>query len=222
MNKEYEGYFNYLKELSNKIEQLPSNVTIDRDILYLQHETTVYKIKAARYFMNKMRELLPVREAISLDDINVFSFQVDAFLLTLSSTLDSLGAEINLVYNLEYNKNEIYFDGLVKDRRLISLESDLQGYLEEEIYQSWYSYFRTLRNQTAHRLFPFYAILPEGPVQLWHRPITTKDVYFPDDIRAQPPHFDKRIRVISFCERMLENVMQLLLKSYRFMETRLL
>lgn len=143
--------------------------------LLLQHLTTSTKLYGARHHLDKLKELIPNQKSSDIGlkvESGVVKFasrlpkktvdylsELDAFLYSLRSCIDSLLWEINLAFKLEFEK--VYFSNLMKKMKTEHKDSKITELLYELKLEAWFQYLNDVRNNLTHRRLNEIAIHTE-------------------------------------------------------------
>lgn len=157
--------------------------------LNLQHSTTSTKLEIARYHLQNLALLVPTKSItdltpvirnednsltipiLNLSKLLPFFTEYESFLFSLTSSIDSFLAEVNIICGLQISDEEVYIKKVRDEvRKKYGGDSEFAKYLCTFYDAKWFRYLGGLRNLVAHRVCSsvgtatdFKLYLPEIP-----------------------------------------------------------
>jgi hypothetical protein len=161
--------------------------------LYTQfHERVSFRLEAARYFLNKLKELEKIAGSfvgpgIKRDDVE---FNLDAFLYEIVGSFDPLLQEINMTLKLGLNIKVVTMNTVITKLPATSKIKKTLGELDRNT-DGWFWKLREYRNHSTHRkIIGFYLIKIMGGEE--NKVFLHKDPLNPEKGRADE-------EVMSYC-----------------------
>lgn len=162
---------------------------------YLMKE---YKKREEKLNQNHFADAGPISEEVL--------FQIDVFFWFLSSALDFLGWILHLTYGTELKETDVDFVNVIRYlSRTENRGEPLFKKLKEEIDAGWLKKFFGYRHYVTHWSF----IVPRYGWK-WTAEAKTIEVtifMLPDDPRASPVTYEKRVELTAYCEEVLTNTL---------------
>ena len=138
---------------------------------------------------------------------------VDGFFINSMSVLDTLAHEIWTLYAFQQKPSRLYI-GTVK-KKLLSLHpnSALGRFLAGKLGQVWFDQFQRFRHCTTHE-----SLIVYDKVQVIYDPLTRQavesDILLPDDPKASPCTYRKKIEATKYCADTLGKIQSLVEKAH--------
>lgn len=136
-----------------------------------QHATTSTKLEIARYHLQNLTSMVPTGSITDLtpvihnDDNSItvttlvlskllpFLTEYESFLFSLTSSIDSLLAEVNLICNLQIPDYKVTIENVRNEvRKKYGDDKEFTNYICSLYDAKWFRYLGGLRNLVAHRV----------------------------------------------------------------------
>lgn len=190
-------------KISEKLRNgTPLTKELDRELFNLIHGSLGTKIQIAKRSMEELKaigdKMGPKRVeggriAINTNEFLNFNRELDIFLFELYSVFDVFSREIDLILGPWINKWSNFSS--IKNELEKNMRDDEITNRTIEVWDSdWFTYLRKLRNRITHRYGIVFSTL--GP---------STTFYLPDDPDTYPSLNNRMIKVIPWCQLVLEN-----------------
>ena len=121
--------------------------------LNYMYKTTQLKLFSARYHFTNMMSIYKREDSGTKENQDKLRAEVDSFFFSLKSSLDLLGQEIKIVYDLDDLKEEKLNINIVKDK-MKKLNEPLGFFIYDEMEKEWFKNFKLYRDVVSHRNLP--------------------------------------------------------------------
>ena len=171
------------------------------------HERVLFRLDAARYFLNGLSEL--EQEAGSLVGAGIkridVEFNLDAFLYEVVGTIDSLLQEINVAFGLGLALQDVTMPTIIPELPSSSQVKKKLGEINGDT-GGWFWKLREYRNHSSHRKIIGFSIFPGGEehhkVHLHEDPLDTNKGAADEEI-------------LQYCENSIERMEDLINEIYK-------